>query len=114
MKEKIKTLMVSLIVFFGTAFAIMSFNEDVAVGDLFQKVYVMTTGKEHDGLGILELSYGLGISLGITMFYNRLADKKNGDNEPTPIEIKMKQYEDDVNDYLEYQSKNKVSQKGNR
>lgn len=105
MKENLKTIMVAMIVFFGTAFAIMSFNEDVAVRDLFQKIYVMITGNEHNGLGILEIAYGTGIALGITMFYNRLVDRKNGDNEPTPIEIKMKQYEDDVNDYLEYQQK---------
>lgn len=107
MKETIKTIAVSAIVFFGTAFAIMSFNEDVAVRDLFQKLYVIITGSEHEGLGILEISYGLGIALGITAFYNRLVNKKNGDNEPTPIEIKMKQYADDVNDYLEYRGEKK-------
>lgn len=105
MKETVKTVAVCAIVFFGTAFAIMSFNEDVAVSALFQKLYIILTGKEHEGLGILEISYGLGIAVGITAFYNRLAGKKKGDKEPTPIEIKMKQYADDVNDYLEYTGK---------
>ena len=105
MKEKIKTVIVCAIVFFGTAFAIMSFNEDVAVRSLFQKLYLLTTGREHEGFGVLEFSYGLGIALGITAFYNRLWNKKSGENEPTPIEIKMKQYADDVEDYLTCQEK---------
>ncbi|MBQ5445187.1 MAG: hypothetical protein IIT48_00720 [Lachnospiraceae bacterium] len=97
MKDRAKVVFVSLIIFFGTAFAIMSFNEDVAVQGLFEKIYMMITGTKHTGLGIIEISYGIGIALGITVFFNRLSDKKN--NEPTPIELKMKQYEDQVNDY---------------
>lgn len=106
LKETIKMIFVAMIVFFGTAFAIMSFNEDVGVGDLFEKIYLIITGTEHRGLGVLEMAYGIGMALGITMFYNRLTNKKNRQNEPTPIEIKMKQYEDDINDYIEYQSQN--------
>ena len=104
-KEKTKTTLVALIVFFGTAFAIMSFNEDVAVGALFDKLYVMVTGTGHKGVGVLEMSYGIGMALGITVFFNRLTTRQNRMMEPTPIEIKMKQYEDDINDYLQSQNK---------
>ena len=44
MKDRAKVVFVSLIIFFGTAFAIMSFNEDVAVQGLFEKIYMMITG----------------------------------------------------------------------
>lgn len=100
MKDNIKTIFVSILVFLGAAFALMSFNEDVAVKDLFQKVYMIIEGSEHEGFGILELTYGLGIALGITVFYNHFGSKK-GRGEPTPLEIKMKQYEDDVEDYMQ-------------
>lgn len=100
MKDNIKTIVVSIIVFLGSAFAIMSFNEDVAVRDLFQKIYMIIEGSEHDGFGILEFTYGLGIAIGITVFYNHFGSKKSK-GEPTPIEIKMKQYEDDVEDYMQ-------------
>ncbi|MBQ3665801.1 MAG: hypothetical protein II919_06825 [Lachnospiraceae bacterium] len=105
--EIIKTMFVAMIVFFGTSFAIMSFNEDVGVGDLFEKMYLMMNGRKHSGLGVLEMSYGIGMALGITLFYNRLTNKKNRQNEPTPIEIKMKQYEDDINDYIKYKSQSR-------
>lgn len=103
MKDNIKTIIVSIIVFLGSAFALMSFNEDVAVKDLFQKIYMIIEGNEHEGFGVLECTYGLGIALGITVFYNHLGSKK-GKGEPTPIEIKMKQYEDDVEDYMQSNS----------
>lgn len=103
-KENIKTVLICIIVLFGSAFAIMSFNEDVAVGDLFQKIYKLVEGSEHSGFGILELTYGIGIVIGITVFFNSF-NKKKKNSEPTPIELKMQQYDDDVQTYL--QSKNK-------
>lgn len=105
MRDNIKTIFVSIIVFLGSAFAIMSFNEDVAVKDLFQKIYLMIEGREHEGFGILEFTYGLGIAAGITVFYNHLGSKK-GQGEPTPIEMKMKQYEDDVEEYMQSKTDN--------
>ena len=98
MKEKILTLIVSLIVLFGSAFAIMSFNEDVAVESLFQKLYILINGKEHEGFGIIECTYGIGVALGITIFFNHFG-RKNSD-EPTPIELKMQQYDDDIEEYV--------------
>lgn len=67
-KENTKTVLICIIVLFGSAFAIMSFNEDVGVGDLFQKIYKLVEGREHTGFGILELTYGIGIAIGITVF----------------------------------------------
>ena len=98
MQEKLKVIFVSLIVFLGTAFAIMSFNEDVAVTEMFKKVYLIITGTTHEGFGVLEFFYGIGIALGITVFFNRFSKKENA--EPTPIELKMKQYADDIDDYM--------------
>ena len=39
-----KTLFVCLICFFGAAFAIMTFNNDANVLDVFRKIYEITTG----------------------------------------------------------------------
>ncbi len=103
--KNLKMCIVCIIVFFGAAFAIMSFNEDVAVGELFARIYMIVLGKEHSGFGVLECSYGIGIVLGITVFYNCF-NKKNKNAEPTPIELKMQQYEDDINTYRQ-QQKNK-------
>lgn len=105
MKDTLKTIVICIIVFFGSAFAIMSFNEDVAIDELFQKIYQLVEGGEHDGFGILECAYGIGVALRITVFFNHFGNSKNG--QPTPIELKMQQYDDDISTYL--QSKNKSS-----
>ena len=95
----LKTIFVSGIVFFGTAFAIMSFNEDVAVESLFQKIYWLVNGVEHEGYGILEFMYGLGVVLGILLFFNHFGKNKIT-NDPTPIQGKMGLYENDIDDFL--------------
>lgn len=100
---RLKTIIVSLIILFGSAFAIMSFNEDVAVESLFQKLYSLINGKKHDGYGVLEFMYGVGIAIGILTFFNHFGNKKFA-AEPTPIEIKMSQYEDDINSLVKSES----------
>ena len=45
----IKTAAVVLITFFGAAFSIMAFNNDVDVTKLFGQIYELVTGNETDG-----------------------------------------------------------------
>ena len=92
----LKIFFVSLATFFGAAFSIMTFNTDVDVGSLFQKIYFQVTGKVSNGFTILEISYSLGLSVGIILFFNHFAGKKIT-MDPTPLEVQMKQYEQDVN-----------------
>jgi stage V sporulation protein AA len=99
-KDVWKTIFVCGIVLFGSAFAIMSFNVDVGVEDLFQKLYLIIAGKEHEGFGVLEGGYGIGVALGIVVFFNHFGGKKSK-GEPTPIELKMQQYTEEVDDYME-------------
>ena len=90
-----KTVFGALIAFFGAAFAIMTFNFDSSVPELFEKLYVQFVGGESDGFTILEITYSLGVGLGILIFFNHFAGKKfNAD--PTPMEVEMRLYEDDV------------------
>lgn len=96
--EIIKLILICFIVFFGAGFAIMTFNEDVSVKDLFEKLN-MLIGETQIGLRTIQLTYGLGMAIGITAFYNHFGKKKN-ENEPTPIELKMKQYENDIQEYM--------------
>lgn len=91
-----KTISVCVLSFFGAAFSIMTFNNDVDVTGLFAQVYELFTGQTSDGFTILELSYSLGIGLGIVLFFNHFAGKKLTE-DPTPLEVQMRTYEDDVN-----------------
>lgn len=91
-----KTACVAVLSFFGAAFSIMTFNNDVDVTGLFGQVYELFTGQTSDGFTILELMYSVGLGLGIILFFNHFAGKKLTE-DPTPLEVQMRTYEDDVN-----------------
>lgn len=95
----LKTAAVCVLCFFGAAFSIMTFNNDVSITELFGQVYELFTGQTSDGFTVLELSYSLGLGLGIIVFFNHFAGKKLT-ADPTPLEVQMRTYENDVNDTI--------------
>ena len=90
-----KTAVVCILSFFGAAFSIMAFNNDIGVTTLFSQLYETFTGKKSDGFTILELSYSIGVGLGILIFFHHFAKKKGG-TDPTPLEVEMRTYEDEI------------------
>lgn len=92
----LKTLLVCLTTFFGAAFSIMSFNNDVQLTKLFSQIYMLMTGETSNGYTILELSYSIGLTVGVVIFFNHFGGRKLS-VDPTPIEVEMRLYEDDVN-----------------
>lgn len=92
----IKAALVCLITFFGTAFAIMTFNNDVSVEELFSQIYQQVTGEVSNGFTALEISYSVGIGLGVLFFFNHFGRKKLTE-DPTPMQVQMRLYEDNVN-----------------
>lgn len=97
--QTIKIIFVSAISFFGTAFTIMAFHNDIGINEVFSKVYEMVMGQASDGYGILELSYSIGLAVGITIFFNHIGGRRIT-KDPTPIEVEMRVYETDVNKAL--------------
>ncbi len=91
----IKTIFVCIISFCGAAFAIMTFNNDVDVPALFHELYGLVMGKESNGFTVLETSYSVGLSLGILVFFNHFMKWKLTE-DPTPLEVEMRTYEDDI------------------
>ena len=85
--------------FLGAAFAIMTFNNDVGITELFEQVYKQFTGNESNGFTALEISYSIGIAIGITVFFNHIFGRKLSE-DPTPIEVEMKKFEKDINTML--------------
>lgn len=90
-----KTVLLCILIFFGAAFTIMAFNNDVGVGDVFAKFYRQVTGVESDSVTELEICYSIGLSLGILIFFNHVGRKKIT-HDPTPIQIEMRKYESDL------------------
>ena len=91
-----KTMFVCMICFCGAAFAIMTFNNDVDVPALFEQIYTQVTGQATDGFSVLEASYSIGIGFGVLFFFNHFGKMKLTD-DPTPMQVQMRLYEDDVN-----------------
>ncbi len=96
---RLKTAFICLIVFFGSAFTIMAFNNDVQVHDVFAQIYELFAGEEHEGFTVLECSYSIGLGAGILIFYNHFGKRKLS-KDPTPLEIEMRLYENDINTTL--------------
>lgn len=97
--HELKTAAVVLIIFFGAAFSIMAFNNDVDVTTLFGQIYELVTGEESSGFTILEITYSIGISVGILVFFNHFG-KRKFTADPTPMEIQMRMYENDIQSTL--------------
>ena len=91
----IKTVFVAAVTFFGAAFSIMAFNNDVDVMKLFGQIYELVTGQEAGGFSILEIAYSVGVAAGILIFFNHFG-KKRFTVDPTPMEIQMRLYENDI------------------
>lgn len=97
--EWIKAAFVCGVCFFGAAFAIMTFNNDGDVSNVFGSIYTQVMGNAPSGPTILELTYSIGLPIGILVFFNHFS-KAALSKDPTPIEVQMRTYETDVNTTL--------------
>lgn len=103
--DGVKIFITCAIVFVGSMFTIMAYNNDVGVNEVFGKIYDLVMGGKNTG--VLEIAYSIGLTLGIVVFYNHFAGKKLSDT-PTPVEVQMRSYENDVDTAIvERASRNK-------
>lgn len=93
--EVLKIVLVSLVCFFGASFTIMAFHNDIGIVDVFGKYYELVMGKESSGFTVLEVSYSIGLAAGIILFFNHIGGRRIT-KDPTPIEVEMAIYEEDV------------------
>lgn len=81
---------------FGTGITVMGYNNDVDMAKVFGQLYRTFVGQKPDGPTFVELFYSIGLALGVFLFFNHVPGKKVT-NEPTPIQVQMRLYEQDVN-----------------
>ena len=81
-------------------FAIMTFQTDAGVPDVFIEINRIFTGQEEQRPFWLIGSYAVGISVGITVFFNHFSKKRLSD-DPTPVEVEFADYEKKVEDCLQ-------------
>ena len=90
-----KVAFVCMVSFFGSAFTIMAFHNDIGIRKLFQGIYEEIMGRPSSGFTMLEIAYSVGLAAGILLFFNHFG-KKKFTQDPTPIEVEMKNYENDI------------------
>lgn len=104
-RQGLKVSLICVALFFGGALTIVTFNKDASVMRVFDIFYQQVTGRVVEGITLLDISYCIGLPLGILLFYNHFGKKKLTD-DPTPIQVSMRQYEQDVdNTYIENSSR---------
>ncbi len=101
--ECIKVALVCLITLIGGGFAVMAYNNDVGMSDMFTRIYGLVLGEGVDGHRIMEISYSIGLAIGIIVFYGHFGNWKFG-KDPTPLEVEMRMYEDEVDTAMIKQS----------
>lgn len=98
-KRFLQIALVCFVSFFGTAFTIMAYHNDVGVNEMFQKVYVQFMNRDPAPFNALQVWYSIGLFLGIIIFFNHVGGRRIT-KDPTPIEVAMRNYERDVDETL--------------
>ena len=93
--QTLKVMLVCLVIFFGTAFTIAAFHNDIGITDVFDQLYVQVTGREKPAVSVLEICYSIGLAAGNLVFFNH-AGRKKLTHDLTPIQVQMRKYEKDV------------------
>lgn len=89
------TVFVSIVIFVGSAFTIMTFIRESDLDDLFAGIYDhlgMTNAADMHGI---EIGFAIGMGLGMLLYFNHFG-RFRLQNEPTPMEMEMHQYMEDA------------------
>jgi len=73
----------------------MAYHNEVEINRVFEEVYMMVMNEEPGEINVLEVSYSIGLGLGIIVFFNHIGGRRLT-KDPTPIEVAMRNYEEDV------------------
>ena len=94
--QSLKVIFVCLVAFFGGGYAIMAYNIDVSTNTLFSDLTKLCLGEAASEPSIIALAYSIGLVVGMVVFFNHGMGKKLN-SDPTPLQVQMRLYEDDVN-----------------
>ncbi len=95
----IMTVFMCVFSFIGSMYVIMAYNNDVGTIEIFEKIYNLLGISDYSRMNIIEIAYGVGLALGIIIFYNHFGRFRISDT-PTPIQVEMNKYEKDEEDSL--------------
>lgn len=95
----LKIALVCLVSFMGTAFTIMAYHNDIGINAIFTQAYGMLLNEEPRGINAMEIAYSAGVAIGMLLFFNHAGGRKITE-DPTPIQVAMRNYEKDVDNAL--------------
>ena len=93
--QVIKIILISIIVFFGGAFAIMAYGNYIDIQSVFDVITEFCVGNPEQNSLFLQIAYSVGLSVGIIIFFNNFGKRKTI-KDPTPIQVAMRTYEEDI------------------
>lgn len=90
-----------LLLFIGTAMTIMNFHYDVSMQEVQQKLHYLLTGEHNDYPLWIQIPYSLGLGMGTLLFFNHWFNKRFNE-EPSPLEVEIYNYQQDLDNYLNH------------
>ena len=90
-----------LLLFIGTGMTIMNFHYDVSMQEVQQKLHFILTGQENEFPLWIQIPYSFGLGIGTLLFFNHWFSKRFNE-EPSPLEVEIYNYQQDLNQYLNH------------
>ena len=102
----LKISVICILIFFGAAFTIMAFNNDISIDGVFEHFYYQMTGRQKPQFSELEIAYSVGLAAGIIVFFNHFGNRRLTD-DVTPIEVEINKHQQDTYDTIIENTKQK-------
>lgn len=106
-------ILVWLLLFFGSALTIMNFHADVSMQAVQVRIVEMITGERDEHPYLFQGAYSVGIGFGMVLFFNHLF-KKKWNEEPTPLEVEMHLYQENLDQFVIAEEYKKMHQAAGR
>ncbi|RKQ37713.1 stage V sporulation protein AA [Oceanobacillus halophilus] len=90
-----------ILLFIGTSMTIMNFHYDVSMQEVHQKLHYLLTGEKSEFPLWIQIPYSFGLGLGTLLFFNHWFNKRFNE-EPSPLEVEIFNYQQDLDNYLNH------------
>lgn len=104
--SRLALVFVWLLLFIGSGLAIINFHTDVSMLQVHQRIHYLVTGRTSEQPLWLQIPYSFGIGLGMVLFFNHLF-KRRFNEEPSPLEVEMNLYQENIDRYVVQHEKDK-------
>lgn len=92
----LKTIGLCIVLFFGGAMGIMTFSQDVSMGDMLKNLHMFYTGEVADRAPVIAIPFAIGVGAG---FLTILQIFKKKSSPPGLIDITLDEFETQIDDY---------------